>query len=374
MRELGELRCDHCDVRLPQWSTAWRCRCGGTLSWHPGADVLAGPSGPGLWRRSELLPPVLPANRVSLGETVTPVLELGGVGYKLEYLSPSGSFKDRGAACVASCLKQMGVHAAVLDSSGNAGAAMAAYLARAGVEASVFVPEHASASKRRQIASYGARVSTVRGDRSQVTAAAQAHADGTGSVYASHLWSPYFIAGMTTLGAELAELGALDAVIFPAGSGSLVIGAFRGLAAVARENPGAGEKPGAGYDGPRLFGVQVQGCQPLVDAFDAGEDDLLSGRPVADSSIAEGILVARPPRARAVLHAIRESGGAMIGVSEHDVERAARSLWRQGIYAEPTSATAEAGRLALLRRGLLGDADRVIVTLTGSGLKTDLTP
>jgi len=365
MLETGELRCDSCNLRLPQWSIAWRCSCGGTLSWRPGADAAASPSGPGIWRRAELLPPVLPENRATLGETVTPVLDRGGVGYKLEYLSPTGSFKDRGAACVASCLRQMAVRAAVVDSSGNAGAAMAAYLAAAGVAASVFVPEPGSAAKRRQIEAYGAQLFPVRGDRGQVTARAQAHAESTGAVYASHLWSPFFIAGMRTLGAELAELGPLDAVIFPAGSGSLVLGAFQGLAAVA------GNSPGAVYRGPRLFGIQVRACQPLVDAFDAGADDLLDRPPARGSSIAAGILVARPPRARAVLRAIRDSGGALIGVSDEDVERAARSLWRQGIYAERTSAAAEAGRFELLRRELLGETDRVVVALTGSGLKGD---
>ncbi len=348
----GELRCDSCDARLPEWSPAWHCECSGTLSWHPGD--------PG-----ELLPPVSSANRVTLGEVVTPVLERGAVGYKLEYLAPSGSFKDRGAACVASCLKEIGVGAATLDSSGNAGAAMAAYLAAADVAACVFVPEHASAGKRRQIAAYGARVVTVQGDRSRVTAAAQAYALESGAVYASHLWSPYFVAGMRTLGAELAKLGRLgrlDAVIFPVGSGSLVLGAAQGLAAA---------QPGSAGRVPRLMGIQVRACPPLVEAFDAGADDLLPTTQ-EQASIAEGILVARPPRARAVLHAIRQSGGALISVGDDQVTMAADRLWRQGIYAEPTSATAEAGRIELLRRGLLGTADRVIVVLTGSALKTQV--
>ena len=343
----GELRCDSCDARLPEWSAAWHCECSGTLSWHPGD--------PG-----QLLPPVSSVNRVTLGEAVTPVLERGAVGYKLEYLSPSGSFKDRGAACVASCLREIGVGTATLDSSGNAGAAMAAYLAAAGIEASVFVPEHASGTKRRQIAAYGARVVTVQGDRSRVTAAAQAYALESGAVYASHLWSPYFVAGMRTLGAELAKLGRLDAVIFPVGSGSLVLGAAQGLAVA---------QPGSAGRVPRLMGIQVRACPPLVEAFDAGADDLLPAIH-AEASIAEGILVTRPPRARAVLHAIRQSGGALISVGDDQVAQAADTLWRRGIYAEPTSATAEAGRAELLRRGLLGAADRVIVVLTGSALKT----
>jgi threonine synthase len=183
-------------------------------------------------------------------------------------------------------------------------------------------------------------------------------------VYASHLWSPFFIAGVRTLGAELADLEALDAVIFPVGSGSLVIGASQGLAAVA---DGFG---GAGYRGPRLLGIQVQACRPLVDAFDAGADDVRESAAAGSTSIAEGILVAHPPRARAVLRAIRESDGALIAVSDEAVGRAATSLWRQGIYAEPTAATAEAGRLELLRRDLLSTSERVVVVLTGSGLKT----
>lgn len=342
----GALRCDACARSLPEFSTAWRCDCGGTLSWHPAGG-------------GALLPAV--AEEVTLGETVTPVLERDGAGYKLEYLSHSGSFKDRGAKCVASCLKQMGVREAVLDSSGNAGAAMAAYLAAAGIGASVFAPAHASPGKLRQIEAYGARIVTINGDRSEVTAAAQAHAQDTGAVYAGHLWSPYFIAGMRTLGAELAQLGEVDAVIFPVGSGSLALGALQGIKASQNNNRGLV---------PRLLGIQIDTCAPLVAAFDAGSQDLPATTPPAGASIAEGILVARPPRARAVLRAIRETGGALISVSDAQVQEAANTLWRQGIYAEPTSAAAEAGRIELLRRGLLGAADRVIVVLTGSARGT----
>jgi threonine synthase len=364
MLDTGELRCDVCDVTFPQWSTAWHCTCGGTLSWYPGADALRSIEGPGIWRHARLLPPVSPEHRGSLGEVVTPVLDSDGVGYKLEYFSPSGSFKDRGAVCVVSGLRQMGVESAVIDSSGNAGAAMAAYLADAKIPATVFVPAHASGGKRRQIAAYGAEMVMVAGDRSEVTVAAQDHAERTGAVYASHLWSPYFIAGMRTLGAELAELGPLDAVIFPVGSGSLVLGAFQGLVAVA-------DRPaGDSYAGPRLYGVQVDACRPLVDAFYSGDDDINAAPSLNSGSLAEGILVARPPRARAVLKAVRASGGALLSVSDSDVEAAMSSLWLRGIYAEPTSAAAEAGRSELFRRGLVAESDRVVVVLTGSGLKT----
>lgn len=362
--ETGLLRCDACGTTLPQWSTAWRCECGGTLTWQPGADVLASPASPGLWRRPELLPPVAPEHRATLGETGSPVVERDGVGYKLEYLSASGSFKDRGSACVASCLRQMQAPAAVIDSSGNAGAATAAYMAAAGIPVTVFVPEQASAGKRRQIAAYGAELVTIDGDRTAVTVAAQAHAERTGAVYASHLWSPYFIAGMRTLGAELSELGDIDAVIVPAGSGSLVLGAFQGLAAVA--GPLAGDLLG----GPRLYGVQVDACRPLADAFESGADDISDEPWDVRGTIAEGILVARPPRSRAVLAAVRASGGGMVAVDDAAVQQALTSLWRSGIYAEPTSAVAEAGRVELLRRGVLAEGERVVVVLTGSGLKT----
>jgi threonine synthase len=279
---------------------------------------------------------------VTLGEGDTPLV----AGYKLESLAPTGSFKDRGACVVASCLKQMGVTRAVFDSSGNAGAAMAAYTAAAGIEAVVFAPADASPAKLRQIAAYGARLEVVKGARAEVTRRAQAWADDHGDFYASHLWSPFFSAGLRTIAAEL---GAVSAVVAPAGSGSLLIGlhaGFRRLLATGRI---------AAL--PALYGVQAEACDPLVSAFEGRAAN------TGGFTVAEGVRIAAPPRREEVLAAVRESGGALVAVSDAEITAAADALARRGLLVEPTGAVGEAGR----RR--LGLGDEAVVILTGTGLK-----
>jgi threonine synthase len=335
----GGLVCATCERGFPLWERRWRCECGAPLTWDGGGADAAAP-GPGLWRHAWMLPPVDPAVRVTLGEGETP--RVGA--YKLESLGPTGSFKDRGACVVASCLRQMGVKRAVFDSSGNAGAAMAAYLAAAGIEAVVFAPATASPGKLRQIAAYGARLELVDGDRGEVTRRAQAWAEASGELYASHLWSPFFSAGLRTVAAEL---GAVEAVIVPAGSGSLLIGLHAGF----RQLLDAGLIARL----PALYGVQAQGCDPLVAAFEGRAPS------PAAFTVAEGIRIAAPPRRDEAVAAVRESGGALVAVSDAEITAAADALARRGLFVEPTGAVGEAGR-----RRLGIDA---VVVLTGTGLK-----
>jgi threonine synthase len=344
-RTLTGLVCSACHRSFPLWERRWRCDCGAPLTWFGGTGTAA-PPGAGLWRYASLLPPVDASARVTLGEGGTPLL---GSRYKLEHLSPTGSFKDRGACVVASCLVQMGVARAVVDSSGNAGAAMAAYLAAAGISAVVFAPADASPAKLRQIAAYGARLELVEGTRAEVTRRAQTWADDTGDYYASHLWSPFFSAGLRTIAVELAQAGTLAGVIAPAGSGSLLIGLHAGFALL--------RDAGTIEHLPPLYGVQAEACDPLAAAFD-GRAAACSG-----TTIAEGIRIAAPPRAAEVLRAVRESGGAIVTVGEAEIADARASLARRGVLVEPTAAVGEAGR-----RKLAFDADPVVI-LTGSGLK-----
>lgn len=361
MSAAGGLRCTSCARTLELWTRAWRCPCGGPLAWYP-ADVfdpaaLAPVSGP--WRYAARLPPVGERDQVTLGQAATPLLRSGdGVVYKLEHLTATGSFKDRGASVVAACLRAMGVERAVLDSSGNAGAAMAAHLAAAGVAATVFVPAGTSPVKLAQIASYGADLRPVEGDRAEVARRAeQAAEDGTGH-YASHLWSPFFVAGMRTLAFELWEqLGdALpERLVTPVGTGSVLLGAYEGFAELRRA--------GLVTRVPQLIGVQATGCAPLVRALERGDaepgEDARCG-----SSIAEGILIARPPRGRDVLAAVRATGGALLAVEEAEIRDAWTALARRGLLVEPTSAVAAAA----LR--CLPPADGLTaVILTGTGLK-----
>jgi threonine synthase len=334
----GALRCTICPRAFALWDLRWRCECGAPLTWD--GDTLAVP-GSGVWAHAWLLPPVPVPSRVTLGEGATPLVD----GYKLESLAPTGSFKDRGAAVVASCLREAGARRAVFDSSGNAGAAMSAYMAAAGIEAVVFAPAGASPAKLRQIAAYGARLELVEGDRSEVTRRAQAWAEERGDVYASHLWSPFFSAGMRTVAAEL---GDVSAVVVPVGSGSMLIGLHEGF--VRLRDAGAVERL------PALYGVQAAACDPLVAAFEGRE-------PSNAVTVAEGIRIAAPPRAAELLGAVRASGGALLAVGEEEIRAAADGLARRGLLVEPTAAVGEAGRLRL---GL----DSAVVVLTGTGLKT----
>lgn len=345
-------------------SASWRCeQCGApyVLERWSFVDPLWPTSGDGVWRYRDWLPRV---RSISLGEPTTPLVDLPShhegvrVKAKLEGALPTGSFKDRGSALLGGWLAGADVREAVIDSSGNAGSSLAAYCATLGIRCSVYAPESASPAKLVQVRAYGAAVVTVPGSRSDTTRAALDAA--ARAIYASHMWNPYFIAGTQTFAFELTEqLGAAPAaVVFPLGAGTLMLGAhlgFRGLL-----EAGLIERL------PRLHGVQAAACAPLVAAFEGAPVD---GTSPCGSSLAEGILIASPPRADAVLAAVRESEGSVLAVSEAEIADAFRKLARCGVYVEPTSAVAAAG----LERVLDG-ADRppdgvVVVALTGTGLK-----
>ena len=221
-----------------------------------------------LWRYQAALPVPDAATPVTLGEGWTPLVAAEWDGrplhFKAEYLNPTGSFKDRGAAVVVTALKAMGVRDIVEDSSGNAGAALAAYAARAGLSAAIYVPAHASPVKQAQIAAYGAEVVPVPGPRAEATRAVRQAAEG-GAVYASHVYSPFFAQGVKTLAFELWEqLGgrAPESIVVPVGHGSLLLGLYQGLRALLLA--GLIERL------PRLFGVQARACAPLARAWTRG--------------------------------------------------------------------------------------------------------
>jgi len=348
--------CPRCGRSFALWGLEVACTaCGGPLEWHGAAsDVTAGA---GLWRYAEILPPVSVEHRLTLGEGVTPLLELDGLVCKLDYLLPTGSFKDRGAAVLASTALEAGARAAVADSSGNAGSSLAAYFAAAGVPLTVFVPAGSASPKVAQTHSYGAEVVEVEGDRSAASAAARAHVAETGAFYASHAWSPFFIAGMRTVAFELVEqLGPdLPAVVAPAGAGTLLLGLYDGFRLLTER----GDLPAL----PQLIAVQAEACAPLADAFARGLDDVDPGR-AWHHSVAGGINIASPPRGREILRAVRESGGAIVAVTEDAIVAARARLLRRGVFAEHTAAAAWAGSTEA--------PPGAAVVLTGFGLKEAL--
>ncbi len=201
--------------------------------------------------------------------------------------------------------------ALVADSSGNAGSAIAAYAARAGLPCTVFVPEHTSAGKQRQIRAYGAALELVPGDRTATTQAAIDAVSATGAMYASHIYDPYFLQGTKTYAFELWEQldAGPDALILPVGNGTLLLGAARGF----RELHAAGLMDHA----PALIGVQSERCAPLASAWAAGatQPAQIEARP----TVAEGIAIPRPPRGAQILAAVRASGGCIVEVPEEAV-------------------------------------------------------
>jgi threonine synthase len=362
----GEMVCGACHQVAPPDTLRWRCTCGGSYDLRFKAtfprDAIRGrPSA--LWRYREALPLPQACEVVTLGETLTPLLpwpSIPGSSLKLEFLFPTGSFKDRGACVMLTHMHGLGVRAAVEDSSGNAAAAVAAYAARAGIACRIFVPASASSGKLAQIATYGAEVVPVPGTREDVAAAARAEAEH--AYYASHVFNPYFFQGTKTFAFEIWEqmgFRAPDQVILPVGHGTLYLGAYFGF----RDLLEAGEIPRL----PRLIGIQAEPCAPLAAAW--------NGRPAAapGPTIAEGIRIAAPDRAGAILEACRQSDGDLLTVSETEIVSALRCLGRSGLYVEPTAAVAPAGALKLAAAGHLPGEGTTIIPLTGSGLKAGST-
>jgi threonine synthase len=360
-------RCPDCGISSPVDSATWCCPdCRGP--WD--LDFLASPVPlaelPGrvnsLWRYAEALPLTAPVT--SLGEGRTPLVPLTGtVSVKLDFLTPTLSFKDRGAVMLAELARRLPgePRRVIADSSGNAGTAVAAYCARAGLDCTIFVPEATSAKKVEQIRAHGARLELVPGDREATAEAARAAAGGEGVFYASHVYNPYFLHGTKTYVYELWEdLGGRlpEAIVVPVGNGTLLLGAAQALTEL--------HSHGLIDSRPALIAVQAQAVSPLAAAFHAGADDLLERSP-ARPTLAEGIAIPNPPRARQILRAVREWGGTFLTVTEDEIRQAQRDLAGRGLFVESTGVAcwAAAG----------GWTDRTaVVPLCGAGLKTGTAP
>lgn len=345
----------------------WRCPCGGLLDVvmpprFPWAAMRGRP--PGLWRYREALALNATTVPVTLGEPETPLVATGVDGHrvylKLDFLFPTGSFKDRGAAVLMTKARDLGVDRVIEDSSGNAGAAIAAYAAAASISASIFVPAHTSAAKLTQIRLYGAAITQVRGSREDTARAAWEAAQST--YYASHVWNPYFLEGTKTVAFEIWEqLGRRipDWVITPVGHGTMALGLSKGFLQLRN----------AGVSGrlPRIVGVQAAACAPLVQASHGhlAEPGVIE----PGETEAEGIAIGRPTRWRQILRAVEESAGSFVQVSEEEIRRSYVGWAGRGLWIEPTAATATAAYERLAAQGAFGGQDVVVVVLTGSGFK-----
>ncbi|MBL3539657.1 MAG: threonine synthase [Aminivibrio sp.] len=363
------LRCSLCGATVPEDSLRWRCSCGAPLDADfggifpmNGSRIRSGEQG--MWRYGSSLPLERPEEKVSFGEGWTPLVreEWNGLNLflKLDFVCPTGSYKDRGMAYLVSRLRELGVREVIEDSSGNAGASMAAYCARAGIACRVFVPDYTSEGKCVQVSSYGALLERIPGTREDTARAAEKAAETV--FYAGHNWSPWFAHGIKTFAFELWEqLGftAPEAVLLPAGQGSLVLGCA--LAFDELHASGEIDTP------PRIFALQPRNCAPLEDAFRKGRSS--PERVEKRETIAEGISSAEPVRGREVLKAVKKTGGDILSFSDREIWDGCVELARRGYFVEPTSAIVAAAAERLSREGGVGRKGPVAAVLTGSGLK-----
>jgi Threonine synthase len=349
---------------------AWRCECGAYLNCPPDAFRYdPNPALPGIWRYASSLPLERPDRPVTLGEGMSPFVSCdwaynGGtarIHCKFDAISPTGSYKDRGIAVQVSRLRELGVQRIADDSSGNAGASMAAYCAAADIPCDIYVPEAASEAKCLQIAMYGANLVKVPGPRENAGTAARESAKG--AYYGGHNWSPYYIHGIKTCSFEIFEqLGneVPDNIVCPAGQGCTIRGAFFAFSEIM--------KAGKSARMPRIFGVQSEACPPLYEAWRRGEK---KPHPIERKpTIAEGIASLVALRGDATLDVIAKSNGGMAAVSEKAIWEGLQQLAKKGLYVEPTTATALAGLTKFLEEGVIRPDEKTVVVLTGFGLKT----
>lgn len=333
---------------------------------------------PEMWRYREFLPVRKAENRLNLGEVMTPLVQLPRLAKKLnageiivkdEGRLPTGSFKARGLCLAVSMAKELGVHRMAMPTNGNAGAAMAAYCARAGIEAYVFCPEDTPETNVREIARQGAKVYKVNGlinDCGKIVGEGKAEMQWFD---ASTLKEPYRIEGKKTMGLELAEqLGwqVPDVIFYPTGGGTGLIGMVKAF----------DELEALGWIGakrPRMVAVQATGCAPIVKAFDEGKEhaELWEGA----HTIASGIRVPVAIGDFLILRGVRSTNGFAIAVDDEAIEEAGAEVAREeGLLLCPEGAATYAAYKKSLEQGRVAKTDRVVLYNCATGLKYPLPP
>lgn len=321
-----------------------------------------------LWRFMDVLPVRDDRHVVALGEGMTPLLqgaallpELPNLLVKDESRNPTGSFKARGMAVAVSRARELGVTRFAVPSAGNAGAALAAYAARAGADAGVYLPWDTPGGIARQCEAYGARVHLVKGLITDAAKEVQALAAGGGVFDVSTLREPYRVEGKKTMGYEVVMQNGWrvpDVILYPTGGGTGIVGMWKAFTEM--------EEMGLiGNERPRMISVQSEGCAPIVRAFAAGADH---AEPWVDArTSAWGLRVPRAIGDRLILRALRESRGGAIAVSEAEIADAQRAFGgRAGMYAAPEGAATLAAAKRLAEAGELRRDETVVLFQTGS--------
>ncbi len=378
---VSHLACPKCDTTYDSEQIIQLCRCGAPLlvrydlervrSAVRKEDLLTRP--PDLWRYQELLPVKQEANRVCLGEGMTPLLPLKKLGREIglpnlfmkdEGIIPTGTFKARGAAVGVSRAKELGIEALAMPTNGNAGAAWAVYCAAAGIKAIIVMPEDAPPIPRGECAISGAALYLVDGlisDAGKIVARAVAE---HGWFDASTLKEPYRIEGKKTMGLEIAEQFGWqlpDVILYPTGGGVGIIGIYKAL----KELEAIGWIEGKF---PRLVAVQSTGCAPIIEAWkqNKSESDFWENA----ATLAFGITVPKALGDFLVLDAIYKTDGCAVAVEDNDIlEAEALMASREGTFVCPEGAATLSAAVQLAQSGWIKPDERVVLLNTGSGLK-----
>src|SRR5262245_22053858 len=326
-----------------------------------------------LWRYREVLPVEREENIITLGEGWTPLLHAQRLGQQLgmrhlyikdESLNPTASFKARGMAVAVSMAKELGAGKLAVPSAGNAAGALAAYAAKAGLEAYIFMPKDVPHANWVECRQFGARVTLVEGLITDCGRIVAERKEAEGWFEMSTLKEPYRLEGKKTMGYELAEQldwELPDVVLYPTGGGTGLIGMWKAFDEMER----------LGWIGarrPRMVSVQAEGCAPIVRAYAAGAT---SADEVVDAhTVAAGLRVPKAIADFMMLDIIRKSGGTAVSVTDADLIAAVKEIGAaEGLMAAPEGAACLPALKSLLEKGLVGRDERVVLFNTGSGLK-----
>ena len=328
----------------------------------------------GMWRWHEMLPVQDPGNIVFLGEGDTALLQLNNLGRELgltnlfvkdESTNPTGSFKARGLAAAVSKAKELGVKKVIIPTAGNAGGAMAAYAARAGIQAIIYMPRDTPRANVEESRMAGAEVVLVDGLISDAAGMAGEKARAEGWFDLSTFKEPYRVEGKKVMGYELAEAfdwTLPDVIIYPTGGGTGLVGMWKAFAEL--EALGWLENTKR----PRMVAVQADGCAPVIKAFDAGA--LFCDFWTNAHTLASGLRVPKSFADSLILRDLRESNGTAIAVSDEAILESQSQLGRhEGIFAAPEGAATLAALKVLVEREWIAPDERVVLFNTGSGLK-----
>ncbi|MCC6590350.1 MAG: threonine synthase [Bryobacterales bacterium] len=381
MTTLSHLECSRCHKRYDPGQVLNLCECGGPLLVRYDLDkarqnwsrewLMRAPST--MWRYAPVLPVSKPEAMISLGEGFTPLVRTKRLGAQLgcsqlwvkdEGLNPTGSFKARGLSCAISMCVELGVRKVAVPSAGNAAGAMAAYAAAAGLEAHIFMPRDVPQSNYIECKSFGAKVTLVDGLISDCGRIVGERKQAEGWFEVSTLKEPYRIEGKKTMGYEVAEQFRWelpDVIFYPTGGGVGLIGMWKAFEEMEALGWISSKRP-------KMIAVQVEGCRPVVRAYEQGKD--VSEFWQNAHTVASGLRVPKPLGDFLILDAVRKSAGCAIAVSDDDMMTAGVQLaTAEGMFVAPEGAACVAALRQLLQNGFLKPDERIVIYNTGSGLK-----